>query len=147
MVRGSKAHAGGGGRAAPRSMFETFALEPIWRAYSVCDGEEVQVSSEGGMYVWGAGEAQVSSERGVYVREVCGEGRRHRSAVRGAQGRCVRRGGRRLGLKGEGCGQAECGGGGARKVWGRRRRSAVQGGGGGRQGAGGQCVSGGGSTG
>lgn len=40
VVRGSKARAGG--RSAPRSMFEQFALEPIWRAYSVCEGEDVQ---------------------------------------------------------------------------------------------------------
>jgi hypothetical protein len=29
-------------------MFEQFALEPIWRAYSVCEGEDVQVRGEGG---------------------------------------------------------------------------------------------------
>lgn len=52
MVRGSKAHAGGGGRAAPRSMFETFALEPIWRAYSVCEGEDVQVGVVGVLSGW-----------------------------------------------------------------------------------------------
>lgn len=44
VVRGSKARAGG--RTAPRSMFEQFALEPIWRAYSVCEGEDVQVGRE-----------------------------------------------------------------------------------------------------
>jgi hypothetical protein len=43
VVRGSKARAGG--RTAPRSMFEQFALEPIWRAYSVCEGEDVQVNT------------------------------------------------------------------------------------------------------
>lgn len=48
MVRGSKARAASGGRNAPRSMFEQFALEPIWRAYSVCEGEDVQVRGEGG---------------------------------------------------------------------------------------------------
>lgn len=43
VVRGSKARSGASGRSAPRTMFEQFALEPIWRAYSVCEGEGLQV--------------------------------------------------------------------------------------------------------
>lgn len=42
-MRGSKARSGASGRSAPRTMFEQFALEPIWRAYSVCEGEDLQV--------------------------------------------------------------------------------------------------------
>ncbi len=53
MVRGSKARAASGsGRSAPRSMFEQFALEPIWRAYSVCEGEDIQVRGDGGVIAW-----------------------------------------------------------------------------------------------
>lgn len=31
------------GRGQPRTMFVQFALEPLWRAYSVCEGEPLQV--------------------------------------------------------------------------------------------------------
>jgi hypothetical protein len=45
VVKGSKARsAAAGSRSAPRTMFEVFALEPVWRAYSVCEGEDVQAS-------------------------------------------------------------------------------------------------------
>lgn len=35
-----------GARASGKTMFVQFCLEPIWKAYSVCDGESVQVSFE-----------------------------------------------------------------------------------------------------
>jgi hypothetical protein len=50
VVRGSKARAAAGGRSAPRSMFEQFALEPIWRAYSVCEPEGEGVQVRGGVF-------------------------------------------------------------------------------------------------
>jgi len=44
VVRGSKARAAGAGKTGcHKTMFEQFALEPVWRAYSVCDGEDAQV--------------------------------------------------------------------------------------------------------
>lgn len=65
VVRGSKARAASGsGRSAPRSMFEQFALEPIWRAYSVCEGEDVQVCLlAGGQWQGGDGWASKPSDR------------------------------------------------------------------------------------
>jgi ribosome assembly protein 1 len=32
-----------GGAGARKAMFVTFALEPVWKAYSVCDGEDAKV--------------------------------------------------------------------------------------------------------